>query len=178
MDQWAKSRSIRRNIPVKFCAFSWGVDVFIGRKCCVDGPPLISFQVFNPSQAAIHAIRRYPILPGTNQPNPNRVRDHAVASVRAHVGRFFHGGSSPRRSGGKSMSMGRPMVSAAEYPKIISAAGFQLVMTPFQGLADDRIVGRFDDGGELIVQFFLPFCVRQLRLLCCGKSILNCVCQI
>ena len=42
----------------------------------------------------------------------------------------------------------RPTASSAAYPKMRSAALFQVGYSPFQGLADNRVIGGIDDCGQ------------------------------
>ena len=56
----------------------------------------------------------------------------STRSPRRSRSRIF--GSSSRRSGGKITSIGLPIISAAVYPKIRSAAGFQLRTMPLRSL--------------------------------------------
>ena len=56
--------------------------------------------------------------------------------------------SSAYRSGKMMRLIDVPIISAAENPKILSAAGFQLVTMPVQVFADDRVVRILDDCGQ------------------------------
>ncbi len=53
-----------------------------------------------------------------------------------------------------------PTASDAEYPKMVSAPGFHVVITPVERLRHDRVVRLLDHGREQVTRF--------LRLLACA----------